>query len=587
MPRPPPDPPFETRFRRWARLVRSRLVARRVLTGMTVGLLCAAAMAALCWWSRFGELRPWTATAGVLGGIVGWVAAVRSRWSDVDVALYLDARLKSGESISTAVQLAASDGDAARAVVLDRAATVLATQSPARARPRVWLYRHALVFVGGAAIVWLSWLPLPPRPPAPTPPTGTETVRTTELAGLEKIVALERLEARDAEQRQRLDEIAKRAKDLREALAKGVEKREAQARIAKLRDDIAAERLRFGDERNRAGLAAAVRKMEGDARLRALAEALGDGDLTEFDREMQKLANQAEEESRKAARQALEEAEQAAKQRGAHELAEMLERQRQQFERQQAEAETLRELARQLQGSLDDDALRDLEEFGRTGDPEAQRRLAEALEEALDGLSQEERQRLADRLKNDLEQDGVDPLTKEQLERLREQLESDAGREQLKQTLKDLANRDPGLDAQREQGLDDAERGGAEAQRELGLVPVPGPASPSENGQNASPDGSDHSAQGGPGEGGDEGDHEGKTDRVEDGRLPAKARTRLDTSIPLRGGTVGRAPGGDGETANQKGAGTLGEVGDAELESVERSEIPEEYREQVGRYFEP
>jgi hypothetical protein len=585
MPQSASAAPFETRFRRWARRVRGRLLARRILTGVTFGLAFAAAAAALLWWWGFDALRPWAAAAGVCGGFAGWALGLRSRWSDVEVALFLDARLQSGESISTAVQLASDDREAARAVVLDRAATVLATQSPTRARPKLWHYRHAIAVLGAAAVVWVSWLPLPTPPKPPAPPPGAETVQTTELAGLEKIIALERLEARDAEQRRRLDAIAQRAKELRDALAEGIEKREAQARMARLRDEIAAERLRFGDERNRAGLAAAIRKLQGDPRLKPLSDALGAGDLTEFDQEMQKLANQAEEEAREAARKALEDAELAARQRGARDLADLLERQRQEFERQQAKGEALRELARQLEGKLDDDARRDLDEFGATGDPEAQRRLAEALEEALEDLSDEDRQRLADRLNDQLEQGDIHALTQEQLEQLRQQLETESGREELKQMLKDLARREPGEDAQRQRGLDDAERGGAEAQRELGLVP--GPGGPPEDGRHGSPEDMDGSSPGGPGEGGEEGDHDGQTDRVDKGRLRAKAETHIDPSVPMRSGTLGRAPGGQGETANQRGTGTLGRVGDAELESVERSDVPEEYREQVGRYFQP
>jgi hypothetical protein len=300
-------------------------------------------------------------------------------------------------------------------------------------------------------------------------------VQRAELAGLEKIIGLEKLEARDADQKKRLDAIAEEAKRLRADLRRGLEKREAQARIARLRDQIAAERSRFGNQENRSGLAAAIRKLQSHPQLKDAADALGDGDLTEFDREMQKLANQAESESRDAAKEALEEAAKAARERGAQELADTLDRQLERFERQQAQAEALRELAKQLEGKLDEQSRRDLEEFGATGDPEAQRRLAEALEEALDELSEEERQRLAERLGERLEDGTAEPLTEQQLEALEKQLRNEAGREQLKQMLEDLANRDPSEDARRPQGLDDAERGGAQAQRELGLAPLPQP----------------------------------------------------------------------------------------------------------------
>ena len=42
-----------------------------------------------------------------------------------------------------------------------------------------------------------------------------------------------------------------------------------------------------------------------------------------------------------------------------------------------------------------------------------------------------------------------------------------------------------------------------------------------------------------------------------------------------------------GETANQAGTGALGAAGPDQVGGVEHSEVPEEYREQVGRYFQP
>jgi hypothetical protein len=53
----------------------------------------------------------------------------------------------------------------------------------------------------------------------------------------------------------------------------------------------------------------------------------------------------------------------------------------------------------------------------------------------------------------------------------------------------------------------------------------------------------------------------------------------------MQGTTLGRAPARAGETANQRGTGALGGVGRTEVGAVEGTDIPEEYREQVGRYF--
>jgi hypothetical protein len=69
--------------------------------------------------------------------------------------------------------------------------------------------------------------------------------------------------------------------------------------------------------------------------------------------------------------------------------------------------------------------------------------------------------------------------------------------------------------------------------------------------------------------------------------LRSKATTQILPGAPMHAATQGRAPARTGETANQLGTGTLGKVGPAEVGAVEGADIPEEYREQVGRYFEP
>ena len=93
----------------------------------------------------------------------------------------------------------------------------------------------------------------------------------------------------------------------------------------------------------------------------------------------------------------------------------------------------------------------------------------------------------------------------------------------------------------------------------------------------------------GSGESKDEGtgDHAGSTPEVASKELRSKAEARINPAAPLHGATLGRSPARAGETANQVGTGNLGNVGRAEVGAVERSDIPEEYREQVGRYFEP
>ena len=588
---------FHRAFARWAIGVRSRLLLRAVLTGAAIGLLLAGALAVLFWWQREPTLRPWTALLGVVGALAGAAYALRRRWTDGDVALFIDARLRSHEAVLTAVELRdqAERDDPARALVVRRAAEVLTGGDPRRARPRVFRPEHGLFLIGAAAVITLSLIPLPAAPPPPPAPPGAEIVQIAELEGLERIIAIDQLEGRDAAQQERLKRIAEEAKKLRAELAKGMEKREAQARIAKLRDEIAAERLHLGDQKNRAGLEAAIGKLAAQPRTNPAAKALGEGDITAFDREMQKLANQAEQESREQAKKALEEALKAARERGAEDLSRTLEEQSRAFAEREAGAEALRELAEALKGKLDEQTLRDLEEFGESGDPEARKRLAESLSKALEGLSEEERKRLAEKLQKQLEQNGgkAQPLSKEQLEELARRLATPEGQEELKKQLEELGKDQSGKDAEREQGLDDADRGGAECQRGLGAVPVPSdsPGAPGNGkGKQAGNDkGNGNGKNGGAGSKRDEGqgDHGGKTDRVEAPELRAKAKGAINPGAPLSGSTLGRAPGRAGESANQKGAGALGQVGPTEVGGVERSEVPEEYREQVGRYFEP
>jgi hypothetical protein len=83
------------------------------------------------------------------------------------------------------------------------------------------------------------------------------------------------------------------------------------------------------------------------------------------------------------------------------------------------------------------------------------------------------------------------------------------------------------------------------------------------------------------------GDHTGRTPAVTAPELRAKANVQRSGVGPMRAATLGRAPARPGDTANQRGTGSLGRAAPGEIGAVEQSEVPEEYREHVGRYFEP
>jgi len=590
-----PEPSsFRDTFRRRARSVRGWLLVRHALGGLAVGAVLGGAVAAFLWWRREGALRPWgVALAAAVGLIGGLLWARRRRWSDQSLALYLDARLKSAEAVTTALE----GGDSETHKNVAAHATAALAEAPSQAlRPR-WLVRwHALLPTGSAAAVWLCVIPLPPAPAPPANAAGVETIQKKDLPGLDRIEALAGLGGENRAQDERLKRLAAEAKKLREALEKGIEKREALARLGSLRDDIAAERQRFGDAKNRAGLDAATEELESQKLTAKAGRALGDGDLTEFDAEMQRLASLAEKEDRDSAREALERAAKAAREKGAHALADALERQTKALERAEAKAEALRELAKRLEGALDDEGRSALGELGKSGNPEAQKKLAEALDRALKKLTDEERRKLAENLKKDLQRGGGagSPTSREELEDLARRLAEKGAEKLLEEQLRELARRDPSDDAQRERGLGEAERGGAEAQRGLGALPIPMDGSGSKGNAAQGPKQESARAEGkgtSSGRGGshDEGtgDHAGSTQPLDVKELRSKAQPKLLPGLPMHSATLGRAPARPGETANQLGTGKLGTAGPAEIGAVEGADIPEEYREHVGRYFEP
>jgi len=602
---PAVDARFRASFARWSRRVRRRLSLGVVLTGAAAGLALGAAGAAAAWQTRQGALRPWAAAAGLVGAAAGAAVARRRRWSDGSVALYLDGKLGADEAIATAVELAdAEASDPARAVVLSQATDALGRATPKQVRPPVFRPWHAAIPLAAAAIGYVSWIPLPPAPAADAPPPGADQVKLADVAGLEKIIKLGELSPRDEAQRERLKKLAEEAKKLREKLRKGVEKREAQADIARLRDAITAERLSLGDGEERQGMESALGKLGQNPDLKSAAKALGDRDLVDFDEEMQRLADKLEKEDRERAKKTLEDAEKAARDAGAPSVAKALEEQRKRLEQH----EKLKQLAEALGEGMGADG----QEQG-PGDPgqsggggKSAQKLAENLEKALGNLSPEERKQLAENLKKQAqampEGGSAGPgqeMSKQQMKELAEQLTSPEGQKQLEEQLRQMAQAPAQSgEAQRQQGLDGAQEGAGETEGQLGggqgmPMPMAGggsgdkPGQGGKGGKGGQGGKGDGKAQPGHTEGGGPGSHEGQTGKIAGGDLKSRANARINKGTPMPGMVMGRTAGRPGETANVQGEGALGVVGPGEVGAVERSEVPEEYREQVGRYFQP
>lgn len=586
---------FRASFERRARSVRARRTLRYVLHGASLGLVLGVVVAASGWRIGLDGLRPLASILGALGGSVAYVLARKRSFSDTEVALYLDSCLGSREAIATSLEL---PSDPASHPVRKAALSALEEGDEASTRPRILTRLHLALPISLAAIGWIATLPLPPEPP---PAPGSSEVRLEDVPGLVKIEKLRELEARDPQQKERFAEMARDAERLRQELRKGMERRDAQAEIARLRDAIAAERLSLGDKESRAGFEAAIARLSAEPSLRDAAKALGDRDLKGFDQALEQLANAREKRDRELAKRALEEAEEAARREGAKDVAEMLRNAREQMERRQGRAELLRELSEALKDAVGEP----LEGFDADPSDESAERLADALSRALEQLSPEERKRLAERLRQQLEGRELSPRAQGSLEDWADRLDTPEGQRELVEELRRLASEDYESDeARRQEALEDAERGGAEAEGEIQgrpvPVPTPGPASPSPGSPgpsaqtNGTQDGSGEASGeqggeqgGGKGEDTGRGQHDGRTDPVPADELRARAQGQVDRNVPMSRVEMGRGAAKAGETANVQGTGALRDIGPSEVSAVERSEIPEEYREQVGRYFQP
>jgi hypothetical protein len=594
-----PTPAFRPLFERWASRVRARLALRHVLTGAAVGLLLGAGASAALWKTRHGALRPTGAAGGLLGAAVGLAVSRRRRWADGDVALYLDARLAADEAIATAVELdrTPDDGDdPARAVVVSQATGALAAATPARVRAPVFHAWHAAIPVAAAAIGWASLAPLPPPPAGPAAPPGAEKVQLAQLEGLEKVIKLAEMNARDDAQRERLKKLAEEAKKLREKLREGVEKREAQADIARMRDGITAEKLTLGDGEQRQGMESALGKLGENPDLKQAQKALGDRDLVSLDDEMERLANKLEKGDRQRAQQTLEEAAEAAKRNGAPGVAKALEEEKKRLAEHGKKNDKLRELAKELGDALGaegKEALRDLDKGGG----KQQAKLADKLESALGKLTPEQRKQLAENLRKKMASAPEDELgpspSKRQLKEMLDQLDTPEGQKQLEDELKKMAEAPPegSEEGDRQKGLGEAEDGAGEAEKQLGGgMPMPLPmegAGAGKSGPGKTGPGDKGDPTAGHSEGGGAADHKGMTGVIEGGDMKARASGRLNKGRPMPGVVMGRSAGRVGDTANVQGTGALGTAAPAEIGGVDRSDVPEEYREQVGRYFQP
>jgi hypothetical protein len=657
---------FEPLFDRWASRVRRRLALRHVLTGAAFGALLAVIPAGIAWKLRHGSLRPYAALTVAGGVIAGAVIARRKRWTDESVALYLDGELAAEEAISTAVEIESASPDssdghdpAMRAVVMQSAATALGEGDRKQARPTFLRPMHLLLPLGLAGVALITRAPLPPAPIMAVDP-GTTKIQIAEIDGLEKVIKLAQLDPRDEAQRQRLEKIAHDAEKLKEELTKGMEKRDAQDKIARLKEQIAAERLTLGDGKHRQGLESAVSKLEENDQTKRAAEALGDHDLESMDAEMEKLANSREKSDRDLAKKSVQDAADAAKKEGAEDVAKALEDEKKSMEKREKRAEALRDLADAMkkEGLKDDGVENKSEALDRKGTDDAAKKLGDAMDKAMGKLTPEEKKRLADRLRDEAKKGGGQSDAQD-LKDMADQLSTPEGQKKLEDQLKDMAKEDDATDeTKRQKGLDDAQNGADGAEKDIGKQKGQQGEGQDQQGQQQGQQGQQQGQQGqqqgqqgqqqgqqgqgqgqqgqgqgqqgqqgqgqgqgqgqqgqgqglglgqqqgsGSGSGGDAtgsdqaggsnghdtgtGDHHGSTGVIDGDTLKSRAHGHINKAQGMPGSITTTAQGRAGGTANVRGTGDLKVVGPSEVDGVERSDVPEEYRDQVRQYFQP
>lgn len=588
---------FEEALERAARPIRARMVLRRALSGLGLGLLAGAALGGVAYALRFDPRPLVVGVAAAAGAVAGAVVAHTRRLTLHEVSLYLDAKLASSEAISTALAVKDEESAVAR-FIRDKAEGILQSAPQRGARPSVFSRFHAIVPAGAALSVAVCLVELPPLPPAPPPVPGAELVEEGAVTELDRVIeALERVTPRDAAQEKRIAELREKASNLKEKIKKGTTKRELQSELSELSQGVLAEKLSFGEGDERAGLERALGEL-GDQSLEGAKQALEDRDLTALDEEMARLANQLEKESRDKARKALEDAAKAAREEGADAVAKSLEKRAEKLAAEGKKADDLKNTAKALEDKLSEQGKADLEKLKQEGDPEAKQRLAEEVKKTLENMTPAEREALIEGLSKQVQAakdasskaDVKDPSNPsaapdpEALARLAEQLKSKEGQEELRKNLEKLA--------QGEQASPDAESQELlrQAQAELDAARK----RMAEQGQPGGPPGAAGSGspdQGAPSPGGSGGPQTKKrgkpTPMSSNKALKSRANTPIRNGKTLPSLKTGRAPSRPGETANRVGTGELGRVGPDEVGGVSRSEVPEEYREQVGRYFEP
>lgn len=411
-----------------AQLVRSIRAFLLIRTAVRYGAFAAVVMVASSLVAAIvapGLPRlPWLSLLAV-GLLVGLIRELFQLPPAHDIALYIDRKLGAESSIVTAIELD-DDGRRRLSETVSMATSKLSGAHMRDVRPKfssraLWLYPIAIPCFA-LVLLYPSIAPTDPSVP------GTEEVRIDDAEALTQLEHLAEEEVTDTERQERLEELAEQASKLRQLLSDGAEQREALDQVAELSETVEREIGRESAAERRAR-DRAIEALDDEAEM---SSALAERDLEALDQAVERAAARREAADRARAQQALRGASEAAAGEGDSALSHLLaasERRLRQRSEQARLARALLEGMPELEGGR---LSRALERLERDGDgSQLDEALVDAMREAWSQLTPDERQRLADAIRDapvdpgdgHAQADAGRPLTADEIEsRLREAL---------------------------------------------------------------------------------------------------------------------------------------------------------------------
>lgn len=564
-----------------------RALDRVVSVALPCALVAGAASVLL---ARYAHHVPRAvALAAIVPAFVPLVLARRRIERDaLPLALEVDHRLKADAAVVTAAELllasrATAEGlperiqsDARKALDGRGARDVFAPLGR----------RHHATLAGAVALV-IAALVAPIRPARPTaPPRVVAKVKDAQTAEAARQVAesLEAAAREDPDHARPVEAVATAARQLARDLEHGMSRDEALARMDEL-ERSADEALAWArDERHREAANAALAELDTPDQ-RELRDALAQGDMSRVDEAVRRVADQREAAARRAAEEALARAAEAARSHGSNDLARALDEERDLLRRRGASNDLAREVARALGNTPG--AQRIAEHLSRASqsDRELSRALDEVMREMDRTLTPEERRRLAEAMARMATQ--ADPGTRANFERAGRAMTPEEARAAMRALLEQLRN--GSLDRTRAGGAARAGEGarGEMVRLRVGLQTGRTPGRGEGQGRNSA-NGTPGST---PGSGGHGSDHDeghvptaGSTRRANGQGFVAPVQASPDPTNPGLpvGSELVDTTGAQAVTATPE---RLQQIAPSALQGLERTPVPEPYRDQVRTYF--